>query len=180
MIFNLERVDHELPLFRLPLPTADTVNAALLQDFQQHRDDPDLRRSHLFGGRYENLYLPLARVPALAEVLAVAVAGTRQILGLAADVELRAGGWFNEMGPGQATSLHRHDDDDELMSAVYYVTVPADSGDLLIHAGERRLRIPPRVGHLVFFPPDLAHEVTENRSEATRLSIGINVGPVAG
>lgn len=154
------------------LPDHDAVDRALLAGFLAARDDPDLRRSHWLEGRYENLYVPRERVPAIDAVLALAVRETRALLGI--DFPLRAGFWFNAMAPGQRTLPHTHDDDDELMSAVYYVEVPPGSGDLLL--GDPPARIEPQAGRMVLFPPDLIHEVTVNRSDRLRLSVGLNVG----
>ncbi|WP_297528950.1 2OG-Fe(II) oxygenase [Thiohalobacter sp.] len=155
------------------LPGHVAVNRALLAGFLAARDAPDLRRSHWLEGRYENLYVPRQRLPAIEAVLALAVRETQALLGI--DFPLRAGFWFNAMEPGQRTLPHTHDDDDELMSAVYYVQVSPGSGDLLL--GDPPARIEPRAGRMVLFPPDLPHEVTVNRSDRLRLSIGINVGP---
>jgi len=90
--------------------------------------------------------------------------------------KVTAGYWFNHMPAGAVTTLHRHDDDDELLSAAYYVTVPENSGDLIIHTESGPLRIQPEAGSIIFFYPDVAHEVTENRSDQNRLSLGINFG----
>jgi ectoine hydroxylase-related dioxygenase (phytanoyl-CoA dioxygenase family) len=70
---------------------------------------------------------------------------------------------------------------DELLSAVYYVEVPEDSGNLVIYEkipGEdpRKIEIAPAAGEFVFFKPDVAHEVTRNNSSQSRLSIGLNFG----
>lgn len=151
------------------------LNQALLQGYQAHKDDPDLRRSHQFEGRYENVYIPEDRIPAVRQVLEAAIAGTRVLLGT--HEPLRAGLWFNAMEPGHRTLMHRHDDDDELMSAVYYVQVPEHSGDLILEQNRRRLQVHPEAGKMVFFPPNLPHEVTLNESQGMRLSLGINIGP---
>ena len=90
--------------------------------------------------------------------------------------ELQAGCWFNHMPPGAVTTLHSHDDDDELLSAVYYVSVPENSGSLVIHQHDEQHVITPVEGKFVFFAPDVAHEVSENLSTRERLSIGINFG----
>ena len=142
------------------LPGHAVIDRALLAGFMAARDDPGLRRSHFLEGRYENLYVPRQRLPAIEPVLELAVRETRALL--ATERPLRAGFWFNAMEPGQRTLPHTHDDDDELMSAVYY---------------DPPERFEPRAGCLVLFPPDLIHEVTVNRSDRLRLSIGINVGP---
>ena len=80
------------------------------------------------------------------------------------------------MPPGAITTKHSHDDDDELLSCVYYVAVPDNSGDLIIHTDNENLRINPEEGMFVFFKPDVMHEVTENLSSESRLSIAINFG----
>ena len=155
------------------LPGHAVIDRALLAGFMAARDDPGLRRSHFLEGRYENLYVPRQRLPAIEPVLALAVRETQALL--ATERPLRAGFWFNAMEPGQRTLPHTHDDDDELMSAVYYVQAAPDAGALLL--GDPPERFEPRAGCLVLFPPDLIHEVTVNRSDRLRLSIGINVGP---
>ena len=157
------------------LPAAVPVNAALLAQYGALADSAELTRSHYFEGRYENVYVPEQRLPALQPVLAAAREGAarflrREYAGLA------VGFWFNEMGPGHRTLPHRHDEDDELASAVYYVRVPEDSGELILRQDSAVTRITPREGMLVFFPPQVVHEVSENLSGATRLSIGMNFG----
>jgi hypothetical protein len=157
------------------LPGAEAVNAAILRQFAAVRDDPGLERSHLFEGRYENLYIPRRRLPALAPVLAEAERVACHLLRCQAG-ELALGFWFNEMRPGHRTLAHRHDEDDELLSAVYYLSAPSDSGDLLLTQDAARTRIRPRQGMFVFFPPQVLHEVGVNHSAEVRLSIAMNFG----
>lgn len=157
------------------LPGADQINAALLEQYRALADSPELTRSHYFEGRYENVYVPEQQLPALQPVLAAA----RQAAGvfLRRDhADLAVGFWFNEMGPGHRTLPHRHDEDDELASGVYYVQVPERSGELILTQGSAVTRVTPRAGMFVFFPPQVEHEVSENLSDATRLSIGMNFG----
>ena len=80
------------------------------------------------------------------------------------------------MPSGAVTSVHSHDDYDELISTVYYVSVPENSGNLIIHEGEKRHVIEPKEGMFVFFAPDVVHEVSKNMSADDRLSIAINFG----
>ena len=152
---------------------AACLNKALLQGFLEHQHDSSVRRTHLFNGRYENIYLDVDRIPQIRELLDEACGHAGRILGTD---RLQAGCWFNYMPPAAVTTLHSHDDDDELLSAVYYVEVPEDSGVLLIHQHGRRHAISPQAGKFVFFAPDVPHEVSENRSSRARLSIGINFG----
>lgn len=157
------------------LPDAAAVNARILAGFGELRDAPELERSHYFAGRYENIYVPEARLPALRPVLDAARRAAADYLGQP-DLPLNVGFWLNEMGPGQVTLPHRHDEDDELVSGVYYVRVPDNGGDLVLTRGAVTTRVTPAEGRFVFFPPDVLHEVEANRSDETRLSIGMNFG----
>ena len=157
------------------LDNAADVNAGILAGFEALRDAPDLQRSHYFAGRYENIYVPQARLPALGPVLEAARRGAAEFLGQPG-LELAVGFWINEMGPGHVTLPHRHDEDDELVSGVYYVQVPEHAGELVLTLGAVTTRVVPVAGQFVFFPPHVWHEVTENLSNATRMSIGMNFG----
>ncbi|MGD8934573.1 MAG: putative 2OG-Fe(II) oxygenase, partial [Gammaproteobacteria bacterium] len=150
-----------------------TLNKALLDGFLRHQQDSNVKRSHLFNGRYENIYLTSTQIPELASLLEEACEHASSILGTA---DLQAGCWFNYMPPGAVTTVHSHDDYDELLSGVYYVSVPQNSGNLIIHQGNRQHVISPQEGMFVFFAPDAVHEVSENLSASGRLSIGINFG----
>ncbi len=152
---------------------ANVLNKALLDGFLKHQHDADIKRSHLFNGRYENLYLTPAHIPELHDLLDEACDHASRILGKG---DLQAGCWFNHMPPGAVTTVHSHDDDDELLSAVYYVSLPANSGKLIIHEGDEQHIITPQQGMFVFFAPDVVHEVSENMSSHDRLSIAINFG----
>jgi len=152
---------------------SEALNAALRSGFYQHEQSPDIKRSHLFDGRYENIYLDESHIPELKALRQEAVFFATQLI----DTDnLQAGLWFNHMPPGSVTLPHRHDDDDELLSAVYYISVPQNSGDLLIHNNDEIITIVPEESLFVFFKPDVVHEVSQNKSAENRLSIGINFG----
>jgi len=157
------------------LADAADVNRDIVAGFSALRDAEDLQRSHYFSGRYENVYIPEARLPALQPVLAAARCGAAEYLGQP-ELELAVGFWLNEMCPGHVTLPHRHDEDDERVSGVYYVQVPDNSGELVLTQGAITTRVTPSAGQFVFFPPEVLHEVTVNRSSETRLSIGMNFG----
>lgn len=159
------------------LPQWRTLNPALIAAYRQHRDDADTRRSHFFAGRYENIYLPRSKLPGIEQILARAEGAARAILCLTQDTPLRSGFWVNEMNPGDVTLLHTHDDDDELLSGVYYLEVPERSGRLMLHTRGQTIPVYPEPGMFVFFPPAMPHEVTRNESGRPRLSLGINIGP---
>lgn len=161
----------------IPSAPAAALNKALLAGYAALANATETRSSHYFAGRYENVYISPGQLPAYAELLCIARELAADILGTQAKC-LKVGGWFNAMGPGQATVMHSHDDTDEVLSAVYYVEVPPNSGDLVLMAEQRPVIVSPQVGSFVFFSPHLQHEVTENRSSGLRLSIGMNVGYV--
>lgn len=158
------------------LPDAADINRQIMDGYRQLREQDLLRRSHFFGGRYENLYVERDRIPGIARVMEQAESYARSILQWTAPA-LRSGFWLNDMGPGQMTTEHDHDEDDELLSGVYYVQVPQDSGDLVVV--DRRIRsvVAPEAGMFVFFAPTVLHSVSVNRSGERRLSMGMNFGP---
>lgn len=157
------------------IPDALALNLQIESAYAREKPKPDTRQSHFFAGRFENIYIDAQRLLELSTLLQ----RVREYAGLILkipDKNLRVGFWFNEMGPGHRTLEHSHDDDDELLSAVYYVRVPEHSGDLVLSALQGKIQISPVAGQLLFFKPDLLHEVLENKSNETRLSIGMNVG----
>ncbi len=159
------------------LDNHEQINQALIDGLKRYIDDEGTRKTHLFNGRYENIYIDSSRIPAIDVVLKAVIEYSAVILNMPAS-QLRAGLWFNVMNPGDSTTLHQHDDDDELLSAVYYVKVAENSGELHIGKGAVMSHVTPAEGMFAFFPPNMPHEVTENRSQESRISLGINIGPV--
>lgn len=170
----LSDLRHAPPVHLLRLPQAAALNARLQAAFQREKTTKRARFSHHFHGRFENTYIDRAAIPELQTVSDLATAAARQITGRET---LRFGFWFNEMGPGHRTSLHAHEEDDELLSCVYYIDCPPDSGRLLVHDDDAVRAIEPEAGLLVLFAPDLPHEVEVNASRETRLSVAFNFGP---
>lgn len=150
-----------------------SINSKIQSGFLNHQDDNDVRKTHLFEDRYENIYLNEQHIPELTPLINEAVELAENMLNIK---NLRAGYWFNYMPPGATTTLHTHDDDDELLSCVYYVNVPENSGNLIIYNKSEKIEIESRTGDFIFFKPDVPHEVTKNNSTKHRLSIGFNFG----
>lgn len=160
------------------IPEAIAINQQIMDAYQKLDERDLLRRSHFFNGRYENLYLERALIPAIRRVMAQAEVFAQNILN--SKHALRSGFWMNDMGPGHVTTEHDHDEDDELLSGVYYVQVPENSGDLVIldKRIQARTLVTPQAGMFVFFAPSALHSVSANLSEERRLSIGMNFGPI--
>ena len=150
------------------------MNPILIDGFYQYNQLPDVRRTHLFDGRYENIYIDNSHIPELERLIDEAITHASKLINTR---QIQTGYWFNYMPPGSVTTAHSHDDYDELLSAVYYISAPPESGDLLIHSVKKTITIKPEAGMFVFFKPDIIHEVTENKSGSDRLSIGFNFGP---
>jgi hypothetical protein len=158
------------------IPDAAALNQKIIEAYLQLREQDFLRRSHFFGGRYENLYFARERIPAIASVLKQAENYAQTLLRRANS--LRSGFWINDMGPGESTTEHDHDESDEMLSAVYYIQTPQDSGDLVIVDSHSRTLISPQAGMFVFFAPSVIHSVSVNLSIKRRISMGINLGPL--
>lgn len=161
------------------MPDAAEVNRQIMEAYTQLREQDLLKRSHFFGGRYENLYIDRELIPAIARMLKQAEDYAKCLL-KKSDEQLRSGFWINDMGPNEVTTEHDHDDYDEMLSGVYYVRVPKDSGELVIVDKHSRTLVAPQEGMFVFFAPDVLHSVSKNLSGERRISIGMNFGPVPG
>jgi len=151
------------------------ISKSIYSGFLDNYTNSDIHQTHFFAGRYENIYLNEKHIPELNKLEAYIVNEAEKVLKTKG---LRAGYWFNYMPPGSTTTLHTHDDDDELLSAVYYLHVPENSGNLIIYSADMKdkIEITPKAGELIFFTPDTKHEVSRNDSQQYRLSIGINFG----
>lgn len=151
------------------------VNQTVLQKFESLSDDDFKEKTHLFNGRYENIYLDVNTIPELKVIVNAAMDNAANILNVEKE-KLTSGFWLNAMGAGDATTAHTHDDDDELLSCVYYIKVPEKSGNLIIiDKGEKNI-LEPEEGMFVFFSPATLHEVSINESGQSRLSIAFNFG----
>jgi len=163
-------------LFReLTLADPARLNTRLYDRFMELYGTDRVRQTHHFAGRFENIYLQESDIPEIATVLDVMKQQAAQRLGIPAAV-IKVGFWFNAMDAGHHTSLHHHDENDELLSAVYYIRVPENSGDLILHDASNTVRIQPQEGKLVMFAPDVLHEVTAHLGSGLRLSVAMNVG----
>lgn len=169
----IKKLHPEAEIYSVHSEILAQLNPVLLEQFLENYQRDDVERTHLFNGRYENIYLNETDIPELSELRNQACEFANQILGTE---HIDMGYWFNYMPSGAVTTAHRHDDDDEMLSAAYYISVPENSGDIIIQTNNEPLRVTPSEGSFIFFKPDMVHEVTENLSQENRLSIGINFG----
>ena len=160
----------------LTLEVPDKLNTGLYDRFMALDGTDRVRQSHHFEGRFENIYIDEADIPEIVVVLNALKQQAGKLLGVP-EKALKVGFWFNAMEAGHRTPPHHHDENDELLSAVYYIRVPENSGDLILYDADKRIRIHPQAGKLVMFAPGVMHEVTTHQGSGLRLSVGINIGP---
>jgi hypothetical protein len=151
------------------------LNEIIANKFEMMADEDFKKKTHLFNGRYENLYLDEKTIPELVTIINTAMEHASNILDIKKE-KLAAGFWLNSMSPGDITTAHTHDDDDELLSGVYYIKVAENSGDLIITKDNKKTIIKPQEGNFIYFSPDTLHEVSKNKSAQSRLSIAFNFG----
>jgi len=184
MLYVLKQAEYfimnDLKYFTLHAQILDdfeVINKKLIDGLETFIDKDGTRKSHLFFGRYENIYINKENIPALSDIIKFSIYYAAKILDCSAK-ELKAGLWFNVMNPSDKTTLHRHDDNDELLSAVYYIQLAEQSGFLQLKKKDMEIQITPKPGMFVFFAPDMPHKVSENLSTVCRISLGINIGPI--
>jgi len=165
----------KLDIHHVHLDEHTRLNSRIVRAYERLREHPETRKTHLFHGRYENIYPPRAEFPEIEPLLDWILENCRKMLG-PDNEEPGMAFWFNEMQAGDRTTLHTHNDDDELLSGVYYIEVPNHSGDIIFHSAGQKISFTPAAGDLFLFSPALPHEVGENRSHAMRLSVAFNVG----
>ena len=156
-------------------PSCFDLNQKIAEQFELLSDDDFKAKTHLFNGRYENIYLELNKISELEMIVNTAMENAANILNIKKE-KLASSFWLNSMAAGDVTTAHTHDDDDELLSSVYYIKVPVNSGNLIITDKNKQTIIKPEEGEFVFFSPDILHEVSKNESDQSRLSIAFNFG----
>ena len=88
--------------------------------------------------------------------------------------------WLNVNSKGDSNIRHTHFNSSILLSGVFYVKVPPNSGNIRFY-DPRGISIhnPPDnryyFGMLLFFPSWFEHSVEENKSDEERMSIGFNI-----
>lgn len=170
--------------------TLDLPLETLREEIDGRRNsDPGLERSNV-GGYHSTPFVPTVADRVLHRLAALTSAKIDEIavgLGLG---RLRLNGlWINVSEPGDRNDWHTHPF--TVLSAVYYVSTPAGSGDLRIERPDiqshywRRssgddprtasiYRYTPNPDDLLIFPAYLRHDVETNRATEPRISIAMN------
>ena len=164
---------YQKPLYISFLPDYDKVNSQLLKAFFREKNGPFSRHSHFELNRFENIYIQESVLPEIEPLKLHILTEAKKIL---KKNNLKYGFWFNEMNNGDLTVRHNHEEKNELLSCVYYLQIASNCGDLLIYYDDAIERIKPEEGKIIFFRPSLHHEVEENKSKKSRISIAFNFG----
>lgn len=168
------QISQSSPIYFAELSQAKELNPLIVKAYKRVKEQSLIRQTHHFHGRFENTYVDLENIPELKPICQKAIQHAQEITGID---NLKSGFWFNEMHSGDRTSLHNHDELDEVLSCVYYLNSPENSGRLVIREDYHDTFVEPESGLFVFFSPALEHEVEKNQSKETRLSIAFNFGP---
>ncbi len=81
------------------LENSRALNINLYSRFMELAGTDRIRQTHYFAGRFENCYINAADIPDITSILEVAKQQAERQLNLAVET-LKAGFWFNAMGPG--------------------------------------------------------------------------------
>ena len=86
--------------------------------------------------------------------------------------------WFNIAKPGESTGWHDHKED-ALISAVYYLDVPQNSGDIQFRFKNNNEwlyhTIQSKNNKLILFHSNIEHSVGINNSNDDRISLAFNL-----
>ena len=84
------------PFYEFYFPDADDTNPLVIDGYLNKLESSEVRKSHFFSGRYENIYIDRNEVPGLSTLIPFWIASAAQVLDKNSD-DLRCGFWFNDM-----------------------------------------------------------------------------------
>ena len=166
----------EAGMFRLRLRGFEGGFDRTLDEFFASREH--WRYSHKIGGRWENVYVPVERVPSARPILSLAAAQASRLGGehvVCGHGILEDSFWFNQMEAGDETRWHNHKSW-ATMSGVCYLQVPDGSGVFLYRTSEGEERaLVPELGDVLLFPPSMNHAVAPGQNKRPRISLAFNL-----
>ena len=188
------------PIWAVQFDDFEPVNEALRRELETVDWDALEREAReKFGPNHtfaEDRFVTLEQVPSFATILEQFIEHCRQIVeGLKWEVAgkelVLTGFWAHPTPPGERTDAHQHSP--ALLSGVYYVDIPPDSGNIVFiddhpHAmyqptlppgvenylGGQLLEIEAKEGLMLIFPSWMNHKVLTNNSDRPRLSLSFN------
>ena len=162
--------------------TLDVDSESILKGM--HDNSKSIHYSHKINGRWENQYLDIHLVPEIKTVFKEACKLGKEIIKAPLVVPNKSLGlaydefWFNNANPGESTGWHDHKDGASL-SAVFYLEVPRQSGDIQFRLKKNgdwiTHTIQSKKNHLILFKSNLEHSVAKNQSKSVRSSLAFNL-----
>ena len=188
------------PIWRFEFSDYEPVNAAIREELAQldwaaidERQRKMVEASHTFR---EDRFVTVDQAPSMRAVLDFFVSGCNAI-GRERNWDMREqkvalqNYWIHATPPGELTQIHDHKPG--LLSGVYYLDKPQDSGDLVFFDVNPYHEYGPRLlpgktdpitrpeitvkgeeGTMLIFPGWLPHKVPRNDSDRRRVSISFN------
>jgi hypothetical protein len=106
-------------------------------------------------------------------------------------LDFKVQSWVNINGNGHWNDVHNHCDDGVMLSGIFYIRCPENSGGIRLYDTrlnvsktyskyyeEERgsyMKINPHPNLMLFFPPWLMHLVEPNQSDGERVSVAFNI-----
>ena len=159
-----------------------TLLSSIIEKINQNTDHIEF--SHMINGRWENQYFSFHFIPEVLNILRLACRAGRAITGKSLIIPNKGLGfsadefWFNIAMPGDATGWHDHKSD-AILSGVYYLDVPKNSGHINFRKRLNNLwnefYLRSETGKMILFDSKIQHSVTENQSNARRISLAFNM-----
>lgn len=185
------------PIWERQLTDHQRINSDILNVLhllENEQQDTGVSRSNNGGWHSKANLHQREDMAEITHAIATCCAGSVQVLGFNSDrFELRMIDlWLNRNGPGDLNRPHVHPH--SMLSGVYYVKVPPNSGNIEFFdpvlarvvskfpvAENKKINastveFDPVEGRLIIFPSWLQHWVQPNQGEGDRVSISFNVG----
>jgi uncharacterized protein (TIGR02466 family) len=180
------------PVFSFKLQDFQALNAQLLEVIYQLRETEKgaMRTSAPLGWQSQTSLFDLPQLQGFKQLIDNAVLETAKAIGYG-EVTMQSDRCWANINPKYASNIV-HDHPNCLLSGVYYVKTPPNSGNLVFHdPRQARVFMQPRVtsytpyiaaaidvavqeGAIVIFPSWLKHGVETNLSESDRISVSFN------
>lgn len=193
------------PIWEFKYSESDAFNQKLADDIMMfdwdaHKKENGFNFGDDLDTRSEDTFIPLDQAIGIMHVLQLAIEKSIEVAPRFGwdltqnNLQIRQY-WANVNAPYEYNMRHNHSPNH--LSGVYYVRVPANSGNIRFF-DERRTKtvtdpysavetdlskscytLEPTEGMLLIFPSWLDHIVGQNRSDETRISISFNIDLVA-
>jgi uncharacterized protein (TIGR02466 family) len=178
--------------FDIPIEEADYVKIAKECYLEKSKNEGRIR-SNRNGWQSDDIYAN-AEIPSISNVIKTIDVYSKNIFqdyGIRKEINLSiSNSWININFPGSHNTAHTHPQ--SILSGVYYVSAPENSGNFLLKNNSitqfinelyldqnnkntySEIYYKPIAGKVIIFPPWVPHYVEKNKSNEDRISIAFN------